>query len=253
MNENQTMPHAGTRRLAATTGGLLRVVSLLLLPLLLLSPDVGAAVGAGVGAAAGVGERAGAPLPVPEPARRTLLLPTRGFRALDAEDAGPCAPDDSTRWTRGPAGAAELCVSAEGPAGSGRYWTIRVGLAMRAGARPTRGACLVTNTPGWPALGVFRGGALRWLEDLDGDGRVELILWESFPLEADAAPPRQGLVGRVYRVAAGGRLRYAPRLSRALARELAQAYRAPAADADALVLDARARAAAALEAFAAGR
>lgn len=244
MNEDQNLLHAGARRrarpLSATTGGLLL---LLLLAQLLPSP--------GVGATAGVG--AGAPIRVPEPARRTLILPARGFRALDAEDPGPCAPDDSTRWVRGPAGAAELCVSAEGPAGSGRYWTIRVGLAGRAGARPTRGACLATSTPGWPALGAFRGGALRWLDDLDGDGRAELILWESFPLEPDAAPPRHGLVGRVYTPTAAGRLRYAPRLSRALARELAQAYRAPAADADAVVLDTRARAAAALEAFAAGR
>lgn len=174
-----------------------------------------------------------------------LVLPARGIReaAAEGKDGRPqWVPPDSA-WRCRPATVGTLCVATDGPRGSGRFWDVVVGAARRGGGRPARGLHLTTSTAGWRTLGAFARTPLPWLEDLDGDGAAEFILWDSFPLGDDAAGAA-GLVAWVYRRAARDTLALDRELSRGLIRELVAAYRPPA---DALMRGLRRAAADSLE------
>jgi hypothetical protein len=76
------------------------------------------------------------------------------------------------------------------------------------------------------------GSPLPWLDDLDNDGKAELIIWDSFPLHEDASQAEYGLVAWVYRLASEDLLAIDWGLSLRMAREIAQAYgQHPAAEA----------------------
>src|SRR5688572_30211698 len=76
-----------------------------------------------------------------------LRLPSQGFKWAEGEEArGRCRVVTAKRWVRESSGSLELFVYADGPSGSGRYWTVMVGLATRGQMKPTRGICLTTST-----------------------------------------------------------------------------------------------------------
>ena len=66
---------------------------------------------------------------------------------------------------------------------------------------------------------------LPWVEDLDSDGRAEVIVWDSFPLKAEAEVYEWGLLAWVFRVQPAFALEVDWNLSRGVAREIAAAYR----------------------------
>jgi hypothetical protein len=137
-----------------------------------------------------------------------------------------------------------------GPEGSGRFWTITVGVSEQSGSRPSHGACMLTSTVGWRNLQRYSKGPLPWADDVDHDGRAEFILWDSFPLRDGASMAEFGLVAWIYHVADSGSLVLDWDLSARFARRLAEEYRSTLTGSDAIVNGNRARAAQALEEFA---
>jgi hypothetical protein len=161
-----------------------------------------------------------------QPAQLEMRLPSRGFLWLPGEDAsGKCAPVPKTKWQRKSAGSLDLFVYADGPVGSGRFWTVTIGVGERQQPRPMRGVCLRTSTVGWRTYQYYKRTPLVWLEDLDNDGKAELIIWGSFPLHEDASLAEYGLVAWVFRLASPDSLVIDWPLSRRMAREVAEVYR----------------------------
>jgi len=185
------------------------------------------------------------------PARLVMQLPDRGFTWLPGEShRGVCDVTPPRGWAPRPDSLGNLYVYADGPEGSGRYWTVVVGVSRRSSTGPIRGICLETSTVGWRTLQQFDRLPLPWLDDLDHDGNAELVIWESFPLRAEASEAEFGLVPWVYRRTTEDSLTIDWLLSRRMAREVAQAYRAPLAPPASGVQPLRTAAAEALEQFA---
>lgn len=155
-----------------------------------------------------------------------IRLPSRGLTRLPGEDlSGKCDDVTKEKWVRKSAGSLDLFVYADGPSGSGRYWDVTIGVAQGQRSKPKRGVCLTTSTVGWRTLQHYKRTPLPWLDDLDNDGRSELIIWSSFPLREDASMAEYGLVAWVYRLASQDTLIIDWDLSRRMAREIAEAYR----------------------------
>jgi hypothetical protein len=171
------------------------------------------------------------PLPPPclmRPDHLEMRLPNRGFTWLQGEaSSGICDDVPAKKWTRARSEPVDLCVYADGPSGSGRYWNVTVGVAGRQHSRPIRGVCLMTSTVGWRTLQRYKEAPLPWLDDLDNDGKAEFIIWSSFPLREDASLAEYGLMAWVYRLTSEDSLAIDWGLSRRMAREIAQAYRSP--------------------------
>jgi hypothetical protein len=160
--------------------------------------------------------------------RLEIHLPSRGFTWLPTENlSGRCADLPAKSWIRKRSGSLDLFVYADGPSGSGRYWNVTVGVAERQQSKPTHGVCLMTSTVGWRTLQQYERIPLPWLDDLDRDGSSELIIWDRFPLREEASLAEYSLVAWVYRLRSHDLLTINWDLSRRMARELAQAYRAP--------------------------
>jgi hypothetical protein len=154
-----------------------------------------------------------------------IRLPRRGFTWLDGEEiSGRCDDVPAKKWIRNSSGSVDLFVYADGPSGSGRYWNVTIGVARRQHSKPIRGVCLTTSTVGWRTLRQYKKAPLAWLDDLDKDGKAELILWSSFPLR-DGALAEYGLMAWVYRLGSKDSLAIDWGLSRRMAREMAGAYR----------------------------
>jgi hypothetical protein len=186
-----------------------------------------------------------------KPCRVTMKVPDDGFVWLEGEGfEGTCDSVPDTAWTRWSSKDFDLCVFADGPGGSGRFWTITVGLSKKHESRPERGFCFETSTVGWRTLRYE--GSLRWIDDRDGDGKPELIIWDSFPLHEEASMAEYGLVAWVYQVQGNGRFQLDWKLTRAMAAELASSYRRPLVGSDMNWQNLRLEAAEALEALASG-
>ncbi len=189
-----------------------------------------------------------------EPSHITIKTPSKGFVWLKNEDLkGTCGAVPDTSWSRWKSNTFALYVYRDGPSGSDRHWTITVGFSTTKEKKPSRGFCFMTSTAGWRTLQHFGEPPLQWVADRDNDGKPELIIWESFPLNEDASMAEYGLMAWVYQVEQDGTCKIDYRLSRKLAGEIATAYRNPPAQADPMVQDIRARAANALEDFASGK
>ena len=181
-----------------------------------------------------------------------MRLPDRGFTWLPGEDfGGTCEMVPAKKkWARSPFGSADLFVYADGPSGSGRIWNVTVGVAGRQHSKPTRGVCFTTSTLGWRTLQGYKKTPLPWIEDLDHDGKAELIIWSSFPLREDASWAEYGLVAWVYRLTSTNSLAIDWGLSRRMAREIAEAYRSSLDSTAGPLAPLRTEAAEALERFA---
>ncbi|OPY84669.1 MAG: hypothetical protein A4E72_02128 [Syntrophus sp. PtaU1.Bin208] len=163
-----------------------------------------------------------------QPAYLEMRLPDHGLTWLPDEDfRGRCGDVPPKQWIRKSLGSVDLLVYADGPRGSGRTWDVAVGVAEKGGAKPLRGVCLQTSTVGWRTLQRYKKGPLPWVDDLDGDGKAELIIWDSFPLHENASLAEYGLVAWVYRLASRDSFVIDWVLSRRLAQSVAEEYRAP--------------------------
>jgi len=188
------------------------------------------------------------------PAHVRMPLPPSGLTWVDDKDlSGACEEVPAGQWTTAHAKAGTVMVHADGPGGSGRFWTVTVGLASKTGSKPDRGFCLTTSTVGWRTLLIYKRTPLPWLADLDADGAAEVLIWDSFPLSEDPSEAEYALVAWVYRPDAVGTFTLDWALSRKMAAELAEAYASPMPEgvqwADAL----RKKASEELEAFARGQ
>lgn len=157
-----------------------------------------------------------------------IPLPQVGFKWLkDEEQTGACEVVPAEKWLRKASGSADLFAHADGPSGSGHYWTITVGVAEAGIKNPKRGVCFATSTVGWRTLQQYKVSPLPWLDDVDGDGKSEVILWDSFPLRDGASMAEYGLTAWVYRHSEKDSLTLDWKLSRGMARDIAAAYRKP--------------------------
>lgn len=183
----------------------------------------------------------------------SISVPQVGFQWLDGGDfEGSCEGIAVEGAVRGSSGDRVVFVHADGPAGSGRFWSVSVGVADGAASAPDRGICTSTSTVGWRTLRQYSKGALPWLGDLDGDGDDEFIFWVSFPLHEGASMAGYGLTAWVYRLELEGSLVLDWELSRKLAMEVAQEYRTPLPTTTEDPGERREQAARALEQFAQG-
>ncbi|MBI4164223.1 MAG: hypothetical protein HY508_00640 [Acidobacteria bacterium] len=183
-----------------------------------------------------------------------LPLSHDGLVWLEGEEqSGPCEAVPDGKWIRKPSGKSDLFIHAAGPSGSGRYWTLTVGVGRKNSSKPARGICLATSTVGWRTLQQFKMSPLVWLDDVDGDGKAEVILWDSFPIHKDASMAEFGMTAWVYRLTSEGSLVLDWNSSRKLARELAAAYRLPLSSPTQQLAPLRGEAAAALMMFAEAR
>ena len=188
------------------------------------------------------------PVCLMQPMYRSIPFPEKGLtEAFEAAMEIPCKGTEAGAWTIGRSNQGTLFVHADGPAGSGRYWTITVGIGAEGRTEPLRGVCLQTATTGWRTLPRYKS-PLVWNGDLDGDGRSELILWDSFPLNNDASPAAFGLIAWVYRLEQNASLNLDWGLSRDLALDIAESYRTEL-DGDEGLKALRRKAGEALEAF----
>lgn len=156
----------------------------------------------------------------------TVTLPDKGFLWMNGEEFhGPCETVSFHGWMRSQAETFALFVHAEGPSGSGRYWTVTVGLGNRNDSMPFHGFCFTTSTVGWRTLRQYKRLPLPWMNDLDGNGRPELIVWSSFALTQEANYAEYGLMAWVYQVTTAGKIALDWRLTCKMAQNLATAYR----------------------------
>jgi hypothetical protein len=162
------------------------------------------------------------------PPHLTLQVPAQGFASLDSilyKD--PCDTVADNLWMRQAADSFDLLVAAVGPFGSGRYWTVTIGLAMPGQKIPSRGFCLTTTTIGWRTLRDINNLPLPWLGDRNANGRPEIIIWDSFPLHEEASMAEFGLIAWIYEYSSKGMFNINWHLSREIAAEIASAYRNP--------------------------
>jgi hypothetical protein len=180
-----------------------------------------------------------------------ISLSHEDFEWLEGEEqTGPCEKVPNAKWIRKRSKPFTLFVYADGPSGSGRFWHVTIGVSEIDLAKPARGNCLTANTVGWRTLQQYKVSPLPWLDDVDGDGKAELILWASFPLRKEASSAEFGLTAWVYRLTSDGTLVIDWDLTRKQAREIAAAYRTPLANSLQTIAPLRAEAAADLEMFA---
>ncbi|SPD74947.1 exported hypothetical protein [uncultured Desulfobacterium sp.] len=200
---------------------------------------------------------AGNPLPPPclmQPAYLSIGLPDSGFTWLPGGDlSGSCDDVPRQGWSRKTFGKLHLFVHTDGPAGSGRFCNVTVGISGKKLPNPLRGVCISTSTIGWRTLQRYSKGSLPWLDDLDNDGNAEFILWDSFALHDQASLAEYALMAWVYRAVSENLLVIDWDLSRALARSLAKEYRTPLVNTTEPSRELRAHAAEALDMFAGGQ
>ena len=188
-----------------------------------------------------------------DPLLHVMQTPQKGFVWLgNQEFHQDCDASLEHKWDRFSSQTYDLCVSAEGPFGSGRYWTVTVGVAENQKKNPDRGFCLSTSTVGWRTLQRFDELPLPWIADLNKDGKPELLIWTSFPLHEETSMAEFGLMAWVYQLDSNGKFTIDWSLSRQMAGEIAAAYRRPLEQTNQGLQFLRHKLASALEAFALG-
>jgi hypothetical protein len=163
-----------------------------------------------------------------EPARTDIQVLEHGIAWVVGEElSGRCDEVPAGEWTRIQSKSVAVWAHADGPSGSGRFWRITIGLTDTQVAVPTRGFCLSTSTVGWRTLQRYARTPLPWVEDIDEDGKPELLIWDSFPLSHEPSMAEFGLVVWVYELRAQDVFTIDWELTRRMTDELAKAYGQP--------------------------
>ena len=160
-----------------------------------------------------------------------------------------CNQDSKIVWKTGISDKIKLYLYTDGPSGSGHFWSGIVGVSSKNGTTPVVGACFTTTTIGWRTLQHFNNAAIPWIDDVDADGKDEIIYWHSFPLINEATPAEFGLMAWVYEVTSNDILSLNMDLSREMAKRLAKSYRSGNNLKDHILVKLRLKAASSLEMF----
>jgi hypothetical protein len=189
----------------------------------------------------------------PDPALQQIHFPHSGFTSLNRDDLGiECSDMPVMSGIRKSAGLYDLFLSADGPSGSGHYWNVAIGIAAKSASKATRGICIAASTIGFRTLRQYKNLPLEWLEDIDKDGKSEVVLWDNFPINQETVEYGDaggwGLMAWVYRLSSEGILVIDWELSRRIDLEIAKAYRLPL-NSDQHLTALRKKAAEALEVF----
>jgi hypothetical protein len=177
-------------------------------------------------------------------------FPVSGLTWLPNQTHSGVCPDTALNLWKPIQNNQHIMVHADGPHGSGRYWTITVVIPGMSQNRKERGACLKTTTLGWRTLQHYWRTPLPWLADLDSDRQAEIIIWDSFPLIENATQADYALMAWVYRLVNNSSLKLDRELSRQLAAELSTAYQVEIPEASDSLLMRRDRASKLLDSFA---
>jgi hypothetical protein len=167
-----------------------------------------------------------------EPYYLKMRFPDPGFRPLQWQQfKRVCDEVPANKWTRKPSGSVDLFVHADGPSGSEHNWQVTIGIGGKQDSKPIRGVCIMASTLGQRTLQRYKEGPLPWLDDLDNDGKAEVVLWDSFvlthPVPHSITEWEYGLVAWVYRLVTDDSLVIDWDLSRRMAGEITKAYRVP--------------------------
>lgn len=114
------------------------------------------------------------------PFKEVLKIPRYGIRALTDEAADCKISSEDRNVTIGYSNGVKIFLKDCYSGGSGNWSTISVAIGDSSVKTPKRGFKLSTSTTGFFFLHDFHGQGLPWLKDLDQDGNVELILWDTF-------------------------------------------------------------------------
>jgi len=183
----------------------------------------------------------------------TIQMPESGFASIDPGEGSECGDSLAGNWKRYAGKSYDLMLVLDGPGGSGRYWNNAVGVVNKNDSAPARGICFEASTIGWRSLQDFENKGLPWVEDLNGDGDPELVVWDSFSLNDDEdAPdgPYMGLMAWVYRTGDGEKFELDWEMSRKFAARIAAEYHKSPPNMDTPMKMIREKAAFALETFA---
>ena len=137
-------------------------------------------------------------------------------------DAGdPC--QDCVRGTVEPGKSIVLFL--EGPGGSGHFWTIA---ALVGAGKETMEFRWGTSTRGWHAVSMYSNNPLqwfRWLDDLDGDGYQEVIIWRDFLIRPGESAYEPTLLPAVFSFDGSRFVDVTKKKGRVLLAQLADVYR----------------------------
>ncbi len=139
-----------------------------------------------------------------EPRYDTISFPTTGFTKLDDEAVADSI--DLKSWQIGNSNGYNLFLLSNLHSGSGRGWTITIGVSNSDSVSPDYGVILSTSTIGWRTLKKFENKMLPWIEDIDGDSNDDIIIWDSFLAFESGTNADFGLIAWVYSLDQNGYL-----------------------------------------------
>jgi hypothetical protein len=142
--------------------------------------------------------------PYIHPRYDTISFPSSGFIKLDDEAVADSVNLKS--WQIGESNGYNLYILPVMHRGSGRGWTITIGVGDSNTLTPDYGAHLSTSTIGWRTLQKFENDRLPWIEDIDGDSNDDIIIWDSFLAFESGTNGDFGLIAWVYSLDENGSL-----------------------------------------------
>lgn len=134
----------------------------------------------------------------------TIPFPPSGIITLDDEAVADSVNVKS--WQEGKSNGYNLYILPVMHSGSGRGWTVTIGISDSNRSEPDYGVRLSTSTIGWRTLRKFENGGLPWLGDIDGDSNDDIIIWDSFSAFESGTNSGFGLIAWVFSLDENGLL-----------------------------------------------
>jgi hypothetical protein len=177
-----------------------------------------------------------------------LPLPEKGFDDLSGY-VFDCEYSTELNWEELRGKDYYLFVHADGPHGSGRFWSIIYGFSSDKEDIPDRGICLISSTTGWRTLRKYES-PIFWAADIDKDGNSEIIILDSFYLDPDMSiNVETGIIAWVYKYYEGKGFELSIDLSKKFISTILASYKANFPESDSILIERRLMAAEALDDF----
>jgi len=182
------------------------------------------------------------------PPMQLLPFPEKGFDALN-DYVFNCEYSNELNWEKLRGKDYNLFVHADGPEGSGRFWSISYGFSPGKKDIPDKGICLISSTTGWRTLRKYES-PIFWAADIDKDGNPEIIIWDSFYLDPDMPTNVEtGIIAWVYKYIEGKGFELSIALSKKVISTILVAYNNEIEGADSYLIEKRLMASEALSDF----